>query len=366
MNAAVLAVRLVVLGAIGFALGFEPGFGLHGVQALTLAGFVLAVFGWIGTALLADDRFRPKVALHAVFVVGGLLIVPGTMQTALGLILVCVALLSTATGVREPYALGITIAAGIVVALLYGLLVGPVIGLVWILPAVGSYLAGTTRRQRQERLEQAELLLAETQVAREREAQAATAEERARIAREMHDVLAHSIGAVSVQLEAADALLEDVPGTERALDCLRRARGLAAEGLTETRRAVGALRGDPGALRGVLTGLADGYQGAAHLELPETVPALRPEAALAIGRIATEAVTNAGKHSGGAPLWMTLNSADGELCLWVHNELDPAAEPGSGGFGLIGMRERAERIGGTVTAGAEETGWTVRVRVPHD
>ncbi|WP_051899001.1 sensor histidine kinase [Sciscionella sediminilitoris] len=365
MNAAVLTVRLAVLGAIGFALGFEPGFGLHGVHALTLAGFVLTVIGWGGTALLAADRLKPQIVLDAVFVTGGLLIVPGTMQTALGLILVCIALLSTATTVGEPYALGITIAAGIAVGLLYGLLVGPIIGLVWILPAAGSYLAGVTRRQRQERLEQAELLLAETQVAREREAQAAAAEERARIAREMHDVLAHSIGAVSVQLEAADALLEDVPGTGRALDCVRRARGLAAEGLTETRRAVGALRGDPGALRGVLTGLAEGYQGTAHLELPETMPELRPEVTLALGRIATEAVTNAGKHSGGAPLHMALSSTEGELCLRVHNELGTAAEPGKG-FGLIGMRERAERIGGTVTAGAEETGWTVRVRVPHD
>ena len=117
-----------------------------------------------------------------------------------------------------------------------------------ILAIAAAVLGGASRRQYRDRAAQAEALLTERLRADTERDRAAALAERNRIGREIHDVLAHSLGALSVQLEAADALLEsgrDV-GTVRPL--LRRARRFAVEGLSETRAAVHALRDEPVAL----------------------------------------------------------------------------------------------------------------------
>ncbi len=106
-------------------------------------------------------------------------------------------------------------------------------------------LAGTNLRQLNLRAEQAELLLAQTQRSHEEQLRAARLEESARIARDIHDVLAHSLAGLTIQLEATDALLAQGADTETIRARVQRAHELAREGLRETRRAVGALRGDP-------------------------------------------------------------------------------------------------------------------------
>src|SRR5437773_9253009 len=164
-------------------------------------------------------------------------------------------------GARLPW----TRSVALTTAVIGGYVVGQAVlrrPLVWLaVPAVGlvvCWLVGLVRRQIEERAEQAQLLLAETQLAREEQARAAALAERARIAREIHDVLAHALAALSVQLETADALLES-GRTEQARATVGRARQLTREGLAETRRAISALRGDALPLPALLSSLVEGY-----------------------------------------------------------------------------------------------------------
>lgn len=351
------ALRFGVLAAIGYALFAEGAAGWHGLAALAFLGYCLTALGWLATALLSRAPRLVRLGAFTVWLLGALFMVPGTLQSALGLIMVCLAVLSAAGELPRHHSLGLTVCALLAVGLLYGFLVLPVQGLLWPLTVAGAYFAGLQRRHRKERLEQAELLLAETQVAKER----------ARIAREMHDVLAHSLGGLVVQLEAASALLEDVPDGERARDCVRRARGLATDGLAETRRAVSALRAEPGSLTATLTELTEGYAGPVELELPERPVHGRPEVVLALARVATEAVTNVTKHARGARLRVRLERADGQLRMVVANGPgEPEVDADGGGYGVLGMRERMERVGGSLSAGPDDEVWSVVASVPDE
>jgi signal transduction histidine kinase len=125
-----------------------------------------------------------------------------------------------------------------------------------------------TRREFLDRAEQAEHMLAETRRAREAETHAAALAERARIARDIHDVLAHSLAAVSVNLQAAEGLLTaeslpaDNPELAKAVECIDRAGTLTREGLAAARRAILALRDDAAPLPDQLASLAAQYQAA--------------------------------------------------------------------------------------------------------
>ena len=121
---------------------------------------------------------------------------------------------------------------------------------------VVGLMVGASRRQYVERTFQAEQLLAERVRADAERDRAAALAERNRIGREVHDVLAHSLGALSVQLDAADALLESGDDSTKARQLVQQARRLAVQGLEETRQAVHALRDEPVALAEQLASLA--------------------------------------------------------------------------------------------------------------
>jgi signal transduction histidine kinase len=224
------------------------------------------------------------------------------------------------------------------------------------------------------RVEQAERLLAETRRANAEQARAATLAERARLAREIHDVLAHSLGALTAQLGAADTLLEDplADGTPHpARRHVRQARQLAAEGLQETRRGIAALRDEPLPLPELLHSLADAYRtdqlAPASVQVTGPVAPLPADAGLAVYRTTQEALTNVRRHAPGAQLWITLQYGGGHVDLTVVN--GPATRAhhesaGGGGHGLVGMRERAALLGAVVTAGPSDEGWSVRLRLP--
>ncbi len=229
----------------------------------------------------------------------------------------------------------------------------------------GAVLLGLVRRQGLE-------LVAQAQSAREEHARSAALDERARVAREIHDVLAHSLGALTVQLETADALLES-GRTEQARTSVLRAGQLAREGLTETRRAIEALRGGTLPLPDLLPALANSYQadfGAVATVSLDGVPRdLRPDVALALYRTAQEAITNVRKHAPGAAVEVELHYGPRAVELVITNdggggEHRPLADTG-GGYGLTGLRERAELAGGTITAGPHDHGWRVDVRIPE-
>lgn len=203
----------------------------------------------------------------------------------------------------------------------------------------------------------------------EARAREAVLSERARLAREVHDILAHTQSAQIVHLEGVRMMLKQGGDRAAALDRVERAVGLARAGLEETRRALDMLRGEDLPLRERLERLAAEFRAATGrecvLSIEEGAQALGAEARLAVARTAQEALTNVRKHAPGASVVVTLRRVDRSSELEVR---DHGGQPGppapGGGHGLVGMRERAALIGGTLTTHAREDGFTVLLRVP--
>ena len=236
-----------------------------------------------------------------------------------------------------------------------------------VFAAAAGLLAGASRRQYERRTEQAEQLLAERVRADAERDRAAALAERNRLGREIHDVLAHSLGALSVQLAAADALLERGGEPRRARELVQRARRLAVEGLDETRQAVHVLRDEPLELVEQLASLAE--REGASLTVTGTSHPLGAEQGLALYRAAQEALSNARKHAPGSRVSLRLGFDTSETVLVVENTAADDAPPTQlsatgGGYGLRGMRERVEPLGGSVRAGSGCGGWTVQVVMP--
>ena len=237
------------------------------------------------------------------------------------------------------------------------------------LVAVGGFLLGTTIRQSALRAEQAELRLADMERAEIERSKAAHLAERANAAREIHDILAHNLGALIVQLDAVNALLEgDHPNLDAIRPVLRDAHQHAVDGLAEARHAVSSLREDSEPLEISIRQLTEGTPGAS-LEIagpPRAVPA---DVALTVRRIVQEAMTNAAKHAPGSPVAVnvTFSPAPGRdrHRRWATTGVEPRVLAGTGGgYGLEGMRERAELIGAHLRAGPTDGGWQVHLTVP--
>jgi signal transduction histidine kinase len=228
------------------------------------------------------------------------------------------------------------------------------------------------------RAEQAELLLAETQRSHEEQVRVARLEEQARIAREIHDVLAHALAGLAIQLEATASLIEQGADREALLQRVNRAYELAREGLRETRHAVGALRGDAVSVAERLQTLVTEYQaggeGRAQLTIDGDRQRLGGATGDAVFRVTQEALTNVRKHARGAEVAVTVHAGESsghEVVLVIADENGQTAPGASGGlastggrFGIRGMRERAELLGGTLTAGPNGRGWRVELRLP--
>ncbi|MFE4971884.1 sensor histidine kinase [Kitasatospora sp. NPDC056651] len=211
-------------------------------------------------------------------------------------------------------------------------------------------------------------LLAQERAARAAEAESAALAERARIAREIHDVLAHSLSAQLVHLEAARLMLDAGTDREQVRERVVAARRMAQDGLAETRQALSALRGELTPVGEFLVELAGRER--AGLTVTGSPRPIAAEAALAVRRTAQEAVTNVRKHAPGARCAVELRYLEGTVELEVRNtrparqELSEELTASGSGYGLLGMRERAELLGGTLLAGPEDGGWRVLLRVP--
>ena len=235
---------------------------------------------------------------------------------------------------------------------------------------------GLVTREHRQKAEQSATLLAKADQLRDEQARAATLEERNRIAREIHDVLAHSLGALGVQVQAAQALLTDQRDVERAVELLGQARRTAAVGLEETRRALYALRAGAPPLADALAEISAGHE--RHYAAPvscEVAGAPRPlsaDAGLALTRTAQEALVNTAKHAPRQPVDVRLDFGEGLTTLTVANrrpgpETSRAVlETANAGYGLAGMRERLLLIGGSLLAGPDGGGkWVVTAQVPQ-
>ncbi|MFI6734139.1 sensor histidine kinase [Nonomuraea sp. NPDC050451] len=200
-------------------------------------------------------------------------------------------------------------------------------------------------------------------------ARAMALDERTRIARELHDVLAHSLGALGVQLEVAEAMLTERGDVAGAVARVRRARALAREGLVEARSAVAALREDvpplPDALSLLVTEHRRDHDVPAELRTTGTRRPITPAAEVCLLRTAREALTNAAKHAPGEPVTVEIGYGEGAVRLMVRNPYAAAGAAPSSGHGLQGMRERLALAGGTLNAGPSEGLWEVRAEVPE-
>ncbi|MGK4580834.1 sensor histidine kinase [Kitasatospora sp. HPMI-4] len=211
-------------------------------------------------------------------------------------------------------------------------------------------------------------LLVQERAAHKAEAESAALAERARIAREIHDVLAHSLSAQLVHLEAARLMLDTGAEREAVRERVVAARRMAQDGLAETRQALSALRGEFTPVGEYLVELTG--QAGAELIVWGTARPLAAEAALAVRRTTQEALTNVRKHAPGSRVTVRLGYLEDGVELEVRNGRPPRGA-GSGelavsgsGYGLLGMRERAELLGGELLAGPEDGGWRVLLRVP--
>jgi signal transduction histidine kinase len=229
---------------------------------------------------------------------------------------------------------------------------------------------------------QAESLVVQLRQSQAAQAEAAGLAERQRLAREMHDVLAHSLSGLLLQLEGARMLVVKDPGDPRLPGAIERAYRLGRSGLEEARRAIGMLRDDDLPGPELLAGLA------AHFEQDREIPCrltitgdaheLRSEARLAVYRVAQEALTNIARHARPERVEMRLAyeptvthlvvedfAPMGDVAAAPATPLVPPEEPAtSGGYGLTGMRERAELIGGTLTTESTAAGFRIELDVP--
>jgi signal transduction histidine kinase len=232
-----------------------------------------------------------------------------------------------------------------------------------------AYVAAASMRQLRRAHERAQALLQEVLANREAQVRAATLDERARLAREIHDVLAHTLSALSVQLEGTRMLLEQRPDDPAALAAVERAGRLARDGIDEARRAVRALRGDHLPGPDLLPRLAEDFERDSGVPCRFDVEGepvdLPSEARLALYRTAQVALTNVRKHADARSVLINLRYLPGVADLTVEDEGNPRTTDSDGmGHGLQGMRERAELAGGTLEAGATPVGYRVHLRLP--
>jgi len=199
-------------------------------------------------------------------------------------------------------------------------------------------------------------------------------QERVGLARELHDIVAHHVSAIAVQAQAGRAMARQRP--EAGLEALAAIEGEASRTLAEMRAMVRVLRDGAPTEYAPQPGVADLASLARRdpvpvvdVELPDHLDQLPPQVDTAVYRLAQEAVTNALRHARNASrVEIRVVEGAGRLRLRVADDgrIDPA-RPAGRGFGLLGVTERAQLLGGTLRAGpAPEGGWTVEAELPTE
>jgi signal transduction histidine kinase len=369
---------IVVVGLLTFAR--EP----HHAQALPLqigayALVSLMMAAWAAIELLAASGSRLRRAVPFLLVL--ISAIGGLACNAAGgsylLIFAIVAVLATsedtslATGLAV---VGVGVLAIEIGALIYGGSIGGELGSP--LALVSALVVGQSRRAYLAQAKQSAEILAREQQVLEQQRRADVLDERARIAREIHDVLAHSLGALGIQIQAARAVLSDHQDIDRALEVLGAAQRMASDGLAETRRAVHALRSDTLPLDEEVAAAADRHatqnQVAVTFTLGGQSRPLPPAATMTLLRVAQESLVNAAKHASHQPVEVHLDYGDRDVTLTLANPLthrtaDGPADLGTvnGGYGLAGMQERLLLVNGTLTAGPRDGQWVVTATLPQ-
>lgn len=364
----------LLVAVVLFAVVRPP---LSGTTTSFAVSFAVTALAWIGWTIADPLSLRRPQALtgpRAVVVSVLLCVVAGSASFAAGrtevgwvFAMAIIAALAAGrdVGVASALALFVVATAGVELGLLAAGLFPLSAVLGYPAGLLSAVLGGVLRAGRRDREAQDRRLLTE-------QARGAALAERARIAREVHDVLAHSLGGLAIQLEVADALLSgELTETTReaALQRVRTAHDLATSGLEETRRAVHALRVDAPPLPDSLASLAAGARENGTDVRLDVHGRPRPLGAgeVALLRTAQEALVNAAKHAAGSPVAVVLEYGEADTTLVVTDSGPRRAatlRTVDGGFGLAGLRERLELAGGSLAAGPHGAGWRVTARVP--
>ncbi len=277
------------------------------------------------------------------------------------------------------YAIAVRCRAWFVIAAAAVTLVGAVVidprtGVGSILAAIPLLAGVIVRSRRSSRT-------ALAQQARRHEGERALLEERQRIARELHDVVAHHMSVIAIQAEAAPRKVPDPP--PELVESFTEIRASALTGLTELRRLLGVLRSSDadrapqpglGELAGLLDSARSGGVGVTTA-VSGTARALPPGVDLSAYRIVQEALSNAMRHAPGSAVRVELAYFPSSVVIKVRNDhlpggpapgtADGGADGGAGGHGIIGMRERAAMLGGQLDAGpTDDGGFLVTATLP--
>jgi signal transduction histidine kinase len=380
-TAALTVIAVAVIGVAASLPGKSPGVIAGSLVALAVAvcGTAFVVFRGATEAVVPDLAVMVGVGLAGLAIAALLPASPGSVVIYLALV---------AIGMRAPLAQAIVPALIVFAALNFAYLLlskAPItdmvsqdIGVAWVF-TVAAFTRSARISQERARAAQAraEDLLVQLQASQAAQAQAAALTERARLAREIHDILAHALSGLILALDTMELLgrqaASDPDSMDRMMQQVSRAQRIARDGLADTRRAISALRGDelpgPALLDRLVRDTAAATGLRADLGVAGQPRPLSPEVGLALYRTAQEALTNAAKYAGpGARVELRLRYENDAVELVIEDfKPDEPAETGAGltfgGYGLTGMRERAELQGGSLTAGPTGTGFCVRVRL---
>ena len=387
--AALRIYREVVSSFLGRRLAFFDGL----VVAVAVAAELEILLGdlagprWLLVAaaplytlpLLVRHRWPMAAALFvvAIQVVSSYLDEPGGQRESWGVVAYALAFWVFAAYNPLPRALaGLAVAQlGIVLVTLEDIRVHPDESASVALVGALTWLAGAVLRRRSLWAEDAERRAGELERGH-RDAAEAVALERARIARELHDVVAHSVSVMTVQAGAARMMLDGDP--QRAVAPLLAVEETGRQALSELRRLLGILRADteqsglvPQPGLDDLPSLLDTVRDAGLpvvLEVSGAVRPVPPGLGLAVYRIVQEALTNTLKHAGASAVTVAVGYAAQRLTVEIRDDGRGTGGPrlGPSGHGLTGMRERAAIYGGTLEAGPPPggNGYAVRATLP--
>lgn len=367
-----------VIGVVAFvASRTDPRPGWHGLGLVVLLALVAVLAGGAVLLLGPTDRRPPlpvEVLLFFVVALGSGVLVwfePNGAGFVGGFVLAG----SAAWRLRGPsgMAIALFVVAGLGVAGVVGAHRPLMPTLINLLGVVAFYRLGLYARRLRARTNESMALLAELRETREAQVVAAALAERQHLAREMHDVLAHSLSSLVLHLEGARLLAVRSEAEPRLTDAIERAHHLAQAGLSEARQAIGTLRDDdlPGPER--LAALAQEFLRDTGVPCGLTVtgspPELRAQTRLTLYRVAQEALTNVHKHARPERVEVRLDyERDGARLTVEDIATTPAENDGptqdDHGYGVSGMRERAQLLGGDLTAEPTATGFRVTLWAP--
>jgi signal transduction histidine kinase len=363
---AVLALAVTAMGFVEVAVGQ-----LQGPAWATVPSVLLS-----GAPLLWRRRFPWTALLVSYGTIFGLYLAGVDQYNYLASVASALIIVFTFAGAVElgQAVAGLVVAAALLtVSALQG-----IPGIIWGNGLVlGAWAAGRAIRARRLLIEELARTTTALRESREQHAEDAVAAERTRIARELHDVIAHSVGVMVVQAGAAEQMIPIAP--ERATTAVRSVQECGRQALTDLRRLLGVLRPDgedagelaPQPGLGDVPELLDRLDAAGlavRLTSSGTVRPLAPGVDLAAYRIVQEGLTNVLKHAGATGAFLDVRYDDDGVGIEIRNA---AGEPtvrrrvDGAGHGLVGMRERALMCGGSFAAGPEDGGgFAVRVRLP--